>query len=216
MEPHRILHRRLIAQSFFRNDMEQHRPLHFQHIVQGGQQMLEVVSVNRPHIPEPKLFKEQPWKDRSLGQLFSPAGPLLHVLPDMGNLPQQLPRFLTHLGIKLTGESPVQIGGDGSNVLRDGHLIVVQDDQEVFPQPPGMVQAFQRHPGRHGPIPDNTDDFMFLRQLLTGSDQSKGCGDAGASMARVECIVDALLTFGEPAQPPVLSERMKLFPTPSE
>jgi hypothetical protein len=97
--------------------MEQHRPLHLQHIFQGGQQMFEVVSVNRPRIPEPKLFKEQPREDRALGQLFSPASQLLHLLPDVGDFPQQLPCFLAHLGVKIPGQGPVQIGGNGSDVL---------------------------------------------------------------------------------------------------
>ena len=79
-----------------------------------------------------------------------------------------------------------------------------------------MVQAFQRHAGGHGAIPDNTDHFMFLRQLLTGGDQPKGCRDAGARMARVERIVDTLLTFGEAAHSSVLSQRVKLFPTSGE
>src|SRR6185436_20391281 len=104
MEPHRILHRGLIAQPFFRHDMEQYRPLHLQYIFQGGQQMLEVMSIDRSGIPEPELFEEQPWKDRSLGQLFSPTGPLLDVLTDMGDFPQQLPCFLPHPVIKVRSE----------------------------------------------------------------------------------------------------------------
>ena len=87
MEPHGIFYCRFIAQPLFRNDMEQHRPLHLQNIFQGGQQILEFMSVNRPRIPESKLFKEQPGKDRALGQLFSPASQLLHVLPDVGDFP---------------------------------------------------------------------------------------------------------------------------------
>src|SRR5262245_48219255 len=121
--------------------------------------MLEVVSVNRPRIPESKLFKEQPRKDSSLGKLFSSAGPLLYILTDMGDFPQQLACFLSHLVIKITGDSPVQVGGNGSDVFRDGHLIVVQNNQKIFPQASGMLQAFQRHPGRHGAVADNTNDL---------------------------------------------------------
>ena len=162
MEPDRILHRRFIAQPFFRNDVEQDRPLHFQGIFQGGQQMLEVMSVDRSRISEPQLFEKQPRKNRPLGQFFGPACQLLHIRSDVGNLPQQLPGFLPHFGVKLSGEGPVQIGGNGSDVLRDGHLIVVQNDEEIFPQPSGMVQTFQRHAGSHGAIPDDTNDFMLL------------------------------------------------------
>ena len=79
-----------------------------------------------------------------------------------------------------------------------------------------MVQTFQRHAGGHSAIPNDTDHFMFLSQLLTGSDLPKGCGHAGTRMARIEGIVDALLAFGEPAQSPILSKRVKLFPTPGE
>ena len=216
MEPYRILHRRLIAQPFFRNDMEQHRPLHLQHVFQGRQQVLEVMSFNRSRIPEPKLFKKQPGKDCSLGQLFSPASQLLYVRSDMGDFPQQLPCFLPHLGIKLTGEGPVQIGGDGADVFRDRHLVVIQDDQEIFSQPSGMVQALQRHTGCHSAVADDAHDLVLLFQLLTRLDHAVGRGYAGSRMTGIKRIVFTFLTLAKAAHPTILPERVESLATPGQ
>src|SRR5437870_5441731 len=79
-----------------------------------------------------------------------------------------------------------------------------------------MVQSFQRHASCHGPIADNADDLVSLFQLLTRLDHTKRRGHTSSRVACIERVVDTFLTFGEPAQPSVLSKRVKLLPPPSE
>src|SRR5436190_728121 len=113
-----------------------------------------------------------------------------------------------------TGQGPVQIGGNGSDVLRDGHLIVVKNNQEIFPQRSGMLQTFQRHPGSHGAVADDADDLVALLQLLTRLDHAVSRGYAGSGMACVERVVFAFLALTKAAQPSILPERVEPLATP--
>ncbi len=91
-------------------------------------------------------------------------------------------------------------------------MVVVQDHQEILAQSPGMVKPFERHPRRHGPVADDTDDLVFLAQLFPRLDHAEGGRHPGASMPGVERIVVALFPLAEPAQSTILPESMKLLP----
>src|SRR5688500_18966542 len=101
--------------------------------------MLKVMSVDRPRILEAKLFEQQTRKNRALGQFLGAARNLLHLETDMWNLSQQLAGLFPHPRVELTSERPVQVCRDGSDVLRNRHLVVVQDDDEIFVGSSGMV-----------------------------------------------------------------------------
>ena len=88
MEPHRILHRRLIAEALLGDHVEQHRPLHLQYVFQGRQEVLEVVAVDRTGVLETQFLEQEAGKNRPLRQLLSPAGDLLDFEADVGNLAQ--------------------------------------------------------------------------------------------------------------------------------
>ena len=79
-----------------------------------------------------------------------------------------------------------------------------------------MLQAFQRHPGRHGAVADDADDLVALLQLLTRLDHAVSRGYAGSRMACVERIVFAFLALTKSAQPSILPERMEPLTTPGE
>ena len=87
MEPDRVLYGRLITQSLFRDDMEQDRAFHLENIFQGGQEMFEVMPVDRAGIAESELFKQQAGQNRALRQLFGTPREFLDIRPDMRNLP---------------------------------------------------------------------------------------------------------------------------------
>jgi len=212
MEPHRILFGRLVAQPFFGDHVQQDRAFHLQHILKGRQKMFEVVPVDGTGIAETQLFKEQSGKNGAFGQLFRAPGKLLDVVPDVRNLPQQLPGFFPHFCVEISGKRPVQIGGNGTHVFGDRHLIVVEDHEEVFAEPPGMVQPLEGHTGGHGAVTDHADHLMLQPLLLPGLDHAIGSGNARAGMTRVERIVNALLALAEAAQSPVLPKGMKLLP----
>ena len=173
--------------------------------------MFEVVPIDRTAVLKPKLLEQQSGKNHAFGKLFGTTGKLLHITADMGDLSQQLPRFFTHLPIKLASNRTAQVGRDRPDIFRDRHLIVVQDHEEIFSESSGMVQTFERHTGRHRPVTDDTHDFMFLLQLFTSFDHTERSRHPGPGMSGIECVVFTLLPLTEPAQPSILAKRMELF-----
>ena len=52
VKPYRVLHRRFIAEALLGDDMQQGRPLEFEHVPEGAQKMLEAMAVDRADVPE--------------------------------------------------------------------------------------------------------------------------------------------------------------------
>ncbi len=173
--------------------------------------MFEVVPIDRTAVLKPKLLEQQSGKNHAFGKLFGTTGKLLHVTADVRDLAQQLPRFFTHLPVKLACNRSAQVRGDRPDIFRDRHLIVVEDYEEIFSKPSSVMQTFERHAGRHRPITDDTHDFMFLLQLLTAFYHTKSSRHPSPGMSSIECVVFTFFPLAEPAQPSVLAKRMELF-----
>jgi hypothetical protein len=194
-----------------RDDMEQDRPFHLQHILNSRKEMLKVVAVDGTAVLESQLLEKQSWQNHALGEFFGSTSEPLHVGADMRNLTQELPRFFTHFPIELTRDGPTQIGGNGSDIFRDRHLVVVQNHEKIFSKSSRMMQSFQRHPRRHRAVTDDTDDLVLLLQLLPGFDHTEGGRHTGPRMAGVERIVLTFFSLTESAQSSILTKRMELF-----
>src|SRR2546429_9151476 len=54
--------------------------------------------------------------------------------------------FLLKPVINLAGHDSIQISCNGSNVRRDGHFVVVKNDQQLLLQMAGLVDPFQSNP----------------------------------------------------------------------
>ena len=132
----------------------------------------------------------------------------------MRNFPQQLSGFFPHSRIKIAGEGPIQIGGNGTDVLGDGHLIVIENDDEILANAPCMVQPLQSHAGGHGSITNHADDFVLLTLLFPRLDHPVGGRNAGAGMPGIKGVVDAFLAFAKSAQSAILAKGVKLLPPP--
>ncbi len=101
--------------------------------------MLKVVPVDRPTVLKPELLEQQSRKNDAFCKLFSTTGELLHITADVRNLAQQLPRFFAHLPVKLARNRSTQVGGNSPDIFGNRHLIIVEDHEEIFSEPSGMV-----------------------------------------------------------------------------
>ena len=117
VEPHGVLHGGLVAEPFLRDHVQQRGAPQLEHVFKGGEEMLKIVAVDRPHIAEAQLLEQQSLEDDALGQFLRPVGDLRDRLTDAGDGAQELPGLLLDAGVKLPGEGPVQVGRDGAHVL---------------------------------------------------------------------------------------------------
>ena len=60
-------------------------------------------------------------------------------------------------------------GGKCADILRDGHLVVVEDDDQVLFEMPGLVEGFEGHAAGQGAVADNGNGLIFrARQISRG------------------------------------------------
>src|SRR5438874_2681294 len=100
--------------------------------------------------------------------------------------------------VEIGQPSPVEAARQGADARADGHLVVVEDDEEVLVQSAGIVQRLEDDPRRQGAVADdrNTVPLTFigwgrgegglplsrLHQQLIANLQAQGARDATAGM----------------------------------
>jgi hypothetical protein len=76
-----------------------------------------------------------------------------------------------------TGQLTAEKAAERSYVGRDGHLIVVKDDNELFIQMTRHIERFKRHAGGHRAIPDYRDRPSILFGDIFGKGHAQGGRD---------------------------------------
>ncbi len=190
-----------IALSLDSPDVEKNSPGTFLQCTDRIDQQGEIVSVNRSDIGEAHFLEPEAWRrnhadNLAMGHLCKPC----HRITDDRDVPQKSFRFPPHLFDGRVGRNSRQIGREGPDILGNGKIVVIEDDQELFLSCSGLIQCLHRHPGRQGSIPDHRNDMVILAQKIPGFRHSKRRRNRGSRMARGESIVDAFLTLGKAAQ----------------
>ena len=103
-----------------------------------------------------------------------------------------------------------QVVVEGTHVLVDGHLVVVEDDEQVVGVRRGVVQALEGHAAADRGIADHGHHLPLVALQLVGHSHAQGSRNAVRGMSRRERVVLALLRGGESAQAAQLAQRVEL------
>ncbi len=100
---------------------------------------------------------------------------------------------------------PGQVAGHCPNRRRNGHFIVVQDDNQPFFQGTGVVHRLIGHACRHRPVTDDRDAIADagIRRTpqIAGDGETQGGADRGRTMRCAEGVIRRFAAFGETGQP---------------
>ncbi len=111
-------------------------------------------------------------------------------------------RQLAQAQERAAAHQPAQVGAHRAHRRRDGHVVVVQDDQQPRLLRPGIVHRLIGHAGAHRPVADHGHHVAVLLALqVVRHRHAQAGGDAGAAVRGAERVVLALGPPGEPAQP---------------
>ena len=91
--------------------------------------------------------------------------------------------------VKRVGDDPVEITAHPSHVLRDGHFVVIENDEHVLFKLAGAIQRFKGKSRGHGAVSDHGHHFLISFFDIAGRRKSEGLRDRGAGMADDERIV---------------------------
>src|ERR1700731_5485669 len=109
--------------------MHQNRPdIVIPDILQNRQQVIDIVSIDRPNIINAKLLEQSSARPEIAGEFLGLAGTIIN---EFGKMASKLFCRFAHGTICAARDKPGEIGRQGSCWWSDRHVIVVENDDEA-------------------------------------------------------------------------------------
>ena len=169
--------------------VDQHRVVEALHVFQGLQQKRDVVAVDGAYVLEAERLEKHPRGEEPLERLLGPLGNLQRALAEHREPLEERLQLLLGLVHELRGDGARQQVRQRADVLRDGHLVVVQDHHQVLVQLAGVVQRLEGDPPRHGAVPDDGDHLVVLAGQVARHTEAERRRDGGGGVPDVEGVV---------------------------
>ena len=200
-----------VALALLGDDVDQDRPvLHGAHIAQHGQQVIEIMPVDRADIIEAELLEQGAAGPEAAGELLG-AGRA--QLPALGQeLAGKLLEKAAEAPIGAAGDQLGEIGAHGPGRRRDRHVVVVEDHDQAGVHGAGIVHRLVGHARAHGAVADHGDDVMLAAGEVARHGHAEPGGDRGRGMAGAEGVVFALGALAEARQTIGLPQRADAAP----
>ena len=205
----RVLRRR-VALALAGDDVDQHRALMgVAHILQHGQQMVEIMAVDRADIVEAELLEHRPAGPEAPGVFLGPCGLLLEVTR------QHLGQLLCGIAqgeVGPPGDETRQIGTHRADRRGDGHVVVVENDDQARVLGTRIVHRLVGHAGGHGAVADHRDDVVVAPLEIPRDGHAEPRGNRRRGVRSAEGVVFALGALGEAGQTAALAQGADAVP----
>ena len=149
-----------------------------------------------PDVVEAHLLEQGAGQHHALQVLLRAA----RQLPHGGHLAQHLLAALAQMRVHAAGQRARQVIGQRADVLRNRHVVVVQDDEQIRGRRARVVQRLEGHAGRERAVADDGHCATVLAALGGRDRHAERGGDGGAGMADAEGVVLALAARRERAR----------------
>ena len=103
-----------------------------------------------------------------------------------------------------------EVAGKGADVLRDRHLVVVQDDDEAACRCGDVVEGFEREAVREGGVANDRHDVLIAAEAVARHGHAERRRDGSAGVAGVEGVAGALAPLEEAGYAALLPKRREL------
>ncbi len=190
-----VVFRRGVAFAFFGDDVQEPGAADVLEAFEGLDEHVDVVAVDGADVVEAELFEQGAGDDHAFHVLFGPA----RQFPDAGHLFEGLFALFAHGGVELAGQDLGEVVVHGADVGRNGHVVVVEDDEQVGVDGAGVVHGLEGHAAGDAAVADDGDHVVVPALEPVGDGHAQGGADGGAGMADPEGVVFALGTVGEGA-----------------
>ena len=187
---HRIGFSSCIALAFAGDDVQK---LRARFVVQTSQRihhLFHIVSIHRTRVLETQIFKHGLRLDEALCLLLN------HLRQGIQRR-RVFQHFLANffgIGIKAATHQFVQIMVQGTNRRADGHVVVVQDDQQVAIARASIVQGLVGHASCQCAIANDRDCFAAAAHLFGGHGHAQCGRDAGGRVGGAKGVVNTFFT----------------------
>jgi hypothetical protein len=165
----------LVAFALGGDHMEQLRTGQASHRPQRGQQLRQIVAVDRAGVMEAEFLEQGRGYEHALGVFF----PAAEETPHEGFLRNgALGPFAPDVE-RGAGHGPRHHLGQRADVLADRHAVVIEHDEHVWLDIAAMVQRLESHARGHRAVADHRDDLAVVALALGGDGHAERGRDRG-------------------------------------
>ena len=212
----RILQRRFVALALLGQHMDDHGLIAGLGELQGAHQQRDIMPIDRSQVTQTEFFKQQRASvtttairiDRVISRLQDervgdPLEGLLGLGTQHGHLftaGQPLEPVVEIAGqpvVAGAGREFTQVFGDGTDVLGDGPLIVIENANELLGRALDVVECLETDAVGQGRIAEDADDVLVSLLLVAGGAHAQGGRQRRTGMAGPVAVVFALRPEGE-------------------
>ena len=169
-----MLFRGRIALALFGEHMDEHRVLSALRLPDHTHERSRVVSVHRPQIGDSHILKEHAGDHQLLQAVLRLPDSGHHRISVFGVADGVIDTVL-HIQIGVGSTDIVQILGNAAHIFRNGHVVVVQNDDEIGFQPCCVVQRLIGHSTGQGAVSDHGNHRVVLSLQVPGLHQAQPC-----------------------------------------
>ena len=186
-----------VTVALLRDHVQELRPLERLHVGECLCQHVDVVPVDRTDIVEAEFLEQRARQHHALHVLFPALGELLH----RRELRQHFLAAPAHRVVETRREQPREIAVQRAHRLRDRHLVVVEDDEQVGAGDAGVVQRLEGHAGAHRAVADHGDHAAVFVIALRRDRHAERRRNRSGRMRGAERVVFALRTTRKARRP---------------
>ena len=126
----RLFERGRVAFALLREDVEEHRLVLRLEKLERPDQQRDIVAVDRTVIAQAEFLEDHARDEQVLDAGLDLVREIAAPLPP--TISTNCARFLVEMGVGRVGDDPVEVAGDGADVLGDRPFVVVEHDDEAL------------------------------------------------------------------------------------
>jgi len=211
-----LVHGGLEALPLFRQHVEDEGMLDGLEKLKGVDEGGEIMTVDRAVVGEAEFFKNDVREDEALDRFlrfFCHMGH--HGLARLaGDHFEKLLCLILQVRVAGVRHDLVEVAGDGSHVLVDRPLIVIQDNDQPLGVIHGVVQGFVSDAAGEGRISGHCDDVFLPAPEITCGGHAECGGNGGSGVPGTVAVMWAFRAEHEAVEPARLTDRVEAV-TPS-
>ena len=171
-----------------------------------------VVSVNRPDIPKPELFKKHSPGNPCFNAVFQAGNEISGTGPDRRNSVDRAADSILNFFIHRVQAEPVKVKPQTPDPPADRHFIVVQDDGKRVFQPPRQIERFKNNPAGQRAVADHRKrvTVLFRPENRVGKRKPERRTDTAPGMPGHEQVERAFFRIRIPHQAAERADRREL------
>ena len=150
------------------------------------------MAVDRADVVEAHLLEQAARHEHGAHAVLEVARRLVDLVADVRDAHEQAAHVALGARVLRRDADAREVLAHGTDIGVDGHLVVVEDDDELRAKVAGVVERLERLAARQRTVADDGDDLVLLPSGIAREGHAEGRRDGGTRMADAEGIVDGL------------------------